>query len=147
MKSDKTNIFIMVLISLLLLAAGFSLSKASISEQDFSKICNDLLKISKTELNEKLVEAGIDAENTTLPYIFEACDSLIQTYSIFTEEAKDKKIKKKQDTDVVKENWIIENKGKGRIKFNKEILADVIDVDKDPNVYVSDNLIAINTED
>ncbi|MBI2046645.1 hypothetical protein HYT26_00570, partial [Candidatus Pacearchaeota archaeon] len=147
MKSDRTNIFIMVLISLLLLAIGVSLSKASLSEQDFSKICSDLSKIGKTELNEKLVEAGIDAENTSLPYISEACNSLAQTDSIFTEEAKDKKIKKKQDTDVVKESRIIENKGKGRIKFNKEIIADVIDVDKNPNVYVNDNLIAVNTEE
>ncbi len=133
----------------LLFLLMISISYAEISEQDFSKICSDLSNIDKTELNEKLTEAGIDPENTTLPYIYEACNNLISTAATSVEDIADKetkKIKKKKEVNI-RENKIIENKGKGRIKFDKDISVDVTDVEENPNVFIENNLIAINSEE
>ena len=72
---------------------------------------------------------------------------IVLAISIFTSaREQDSKIKKEKDVEI-KENRIIENNGRGKIKFNDEFAAEIIDVEENPNVYIDNNVIAINTEE
>ncbi|HLD37014.1 MAG TPA: hypothetical protein VJA86_00285 [Candidatus Nanoarchaeia archaeon] len=77
--------------------------------------------------------------------IFLLIISLVFAVQTDNSSGKNSLIKKQKDISI--NDKIIENRGKGAVRFNNEINVGAVDVEENPNVYVANNLIAINTEE
>ncbi|MDO8741047.1 MAG: hypothetical protein Q7J54_05750 [Candidatus Woesearchaeota archaeon] len=62
------------------------------------------------------------------------------------EKSADGKLKKEKDIKIF-DSKIIEKEGKGRINFRNSFDVEVEDVDGNPNIYIGNNIIAVNTEE